>query len=77
MYSTLGEMEIAPRSVRAGTGQALEIRQRVQRHIHFAGRSAELVAIDFFEKVAPADFGFLDQLIERERGSTLEETTSA
>ena len=36
--------------MRAGTRQTLEVRQRVQRNVHFAGGAAELVAPNVFQK---------------------------
>src|SRR5579863_5762116 len=35
----------------AGSRHSLEIRQGVEREIHFARRTSELIAIDLFEKI--------------------------
>ena len=46
--------------VRARPGQALEVRQRVERQVHLARRAAELVAAHFFQKFVGQVLG-LDQ----------------
>ncbi len=51
--------------VRAFAGHAFEVRQSVEREIYFAGRSAELVAIDLFEKFV-GRCPFVDHLYECE-----------
>ena len=63
MYSTEGEHEIAPRQVRARPRHAFEIRQRIQREIYFARRSAIFEAIDVFEKFTREMFG-VDELVK-------------
>ena len=37
--------------MRARAGHGFEIRQGIERQIHFAGRAAEFVAINVFEKI--------------------------
>ncbi len=44
MYSTLGEMEMAPRRCAPGPGQAGEVGQRVEGQVHLARGAAQLVA---------------------------------
>ena len=65
MYSTEGEIDIAPRRCGPGPGHALEVRQTIERHVHLAGRAAVLEAVDVFEKVGGKMFGF-DEFVERE-----------
>src|SRR5580693_8489460 len=50
--------------MRAGPRHALEVRQSIQRHVYFARRSAELVAINLFEEVSGKMLG-VDKLGER------------
>src|ERR1700688_288233 len=49
----------------ARSGDALEVRQAVERHIHLARRSTVLEAVDVFEKIGGKMLGF-DELVERE-----------
>ncbi len=44
--------------VRAGAGDGFEVRQSVQRHVHFAGRAAIFEAVDVFEKIGGQVLGF-------------------
>ncbi len=60
-------MEIAPRRWGPGSGHAFEVRQRVERHVYLAGRSAVFEAVDVFEKVGGKMFGF-DEFVEGEAG---------
>ena len=71
MYSTLGEMEIAPRKMRARSGQTFEIRQRVQGDVHFARRATKLIAPHIFKKRSGSWFSSMN-LMNVSRGSTLD-----
>ncbi len=51
--------------VRAGSGHTFEIGQGVERHVHFAGGTAELIAINFFEKFC-GQVALVDKLSERQ-----------
>jgi len=59
--------------MRAGAGQAFEIRKSVESEIDFAGRAAKFVAADAFEKNRREFAGF-ENLSKVRCGSTLEET---
>ena len=67
-----GEIEIAPRRCAPGPGRHLKFGRRIERHVHLARRSAELVPIHFFQKISrqvPVSMN----LVNVSRGSTLDE----
>src|SRR5579859_1927523 len=49
----------------AGAGQTLEIGEGIEREIHFAGRAAEFVAADAFEKII-GEFAGIEKFFESE-----------
>ena len=67
MYSTLGEMEMAPRRCAPGPGRHLKSGSAIQRDVHLAGRSAEFVALHFFQKFA-GKLALFEELDEGEAG---------
>jgi hypothetical protein len=47
----LGEIEIAPRRCVPGPWQAREVRERIERQVHFRRRSAESIVMDVLDEL--------------------------